>query len=103
MKKVEKHSPSNCPFLHVKKCKGCGRSCDCYKKRPKKLKPKCTCDRRGKDMDKDEHFITCPVILTPEVLSLLGLVVRERKGAENGSKKIHSRSRRPASNRKKKS
>ena len=27
-----KHKPEDCPYLHVKKCKGCGRSCDCDKK-----------------------------------------------------------------------
>lgn len=27
-----KHTRKNCPYLHVKKCPGCGRSCSCYTK-----------------------------------------------------------------------
>lgn len=30
MSKVQKHKQVDCPYLHVKKCKGCGRSCGCY-------------------------------------------------------------------------
>jgi len=29
--KMKKHSKSKCPYLHVKKCPGCGRSCSCYR------------------------------------------------------------------------
>ena len=35
-----KHSPDKCPYLHVKDCEGCGRSCWCFKKpERKKVKP----------------------------------------------------------------
>ena len=30
MNRIEKHEPKDCPFVHIKKCKGCGRSCACY-------------------------------------------------------------------------
>jgi len=34
------HSQRDCPYLHVRNCPGCGRSCDCYpKRRVKKAKP----------------------------------------------------------------
>lgn len=33
---------------------------------------RCTCKRKGLDMTKDEHFITCPKVLTPEVLEVMG-------------------------------
>lgn len=29
-KHIKKHSPKNCPYLHVQNCAGCGRSCSCY-------------------------------------------------------------------------
>jgi hypothetical protein len=31
-----RHHPKSCPYLHVKKCKGCGRSCSCYRKKGKR-------------------------------------------------------------------
>jgi hypothetical protein len=39
----------------------------------------CTCNREADDLDEDEHYISCPVILTPEVLRLMGFAVREVK------------------------
>lgn len=36
-------------------------------------KPRCICNRRAySDMEPDEHFITCPLVLTPEVLAAMG-------------------------------
>jgi hypothetical protein len=26
------HNPEDCPYLHIKDCPGCGRSCGCYKR-----------------------------------------------------------------------
>jgi hypothetical protein len=37
-RKVKKHTPANCPELHVKNCPGCGRSCACYPKKTHKRK-----------------------------------------------------------------
>lgn len=31
--KIEKHKPKDCPYLHIKNCPGCGRSCACYTRR----------------------------------------------------------------------
>jgi hypothetical protein len=41
------------------------------------MEPECTCPRQAEYLEEDEHFITCPVILTPEVLRLLGFEVKE--------------------------
>jgi hypothetical protein len=30
-----KHKPEDCPYLHIKNCPGCGRSCACYKNKKK--------------------------------------------------------------------
>ena len=29
---MKKHKPEDCPYLHVKNCPGCGRSCSCHRK-----------------------------------------------------------------------
>lgn len=44
--------------------------------------PECTCDRRELDAP-DEHYLLCPVICTPEVWALLGLVPREADRARS--------------------
>lgn len=41
------------------------------------MEPECTCNREYDDLEEDEHYISCPVILTPEVLRKLGFDVRE--------------------------
>lgn len=38
---------------------------------------KCTCNR--KDLEKDEHYINCPVVLTPEVLAILGFKNKKKE------------------------
>jgi hypothetical protein len=43
----------------------------------------CTCNREDPcDLDEDEHYISCPVILTPEILRQLGFNVRDDGGPE---------------------
>jgi hypothetical protein len=41
------------------------------------MEPECTCNREYDDLEEDEHYISCPVILTPDVLRKLGFDVRE--------------------------
>jgi hypothetical protein len=41
------------------------------------MEPECTCNKEQDDLDEDEHYISCPVILTPEVLRQLGFDVRD--------------------------
>ena len=34
---------------------------------------RCTCNRKKFDLDEDEHLLTCPKILRPEVLRCIGI------------------------------
>lgn len=47
-------------------------------RRKLKQKPRCTCNSR--DLERGEHYITCPVVLTTEVLALLGLERKVKRG-----------------------
>lgn len=37
---LKKHKRSECPYLHVKNCEGCGKTCACYQKSRKNGKTK---------------------------------------------------------------
>jgi hypothetical protein len=50
---------------------------------------RCACDRC--ELERGEHYITCPQILTPEVLQLLGFIPKRkeaRMAVKKTSKKV---------------